>query len=301
MQTPSDWNKLRVFYAAAEAGSFTQAASNLHMSQSSISRQVTSLELELGVLLFQRHARGLILTEQGETLFKTVHSMIEKLDDAYNLLYESRQKLYGRLRVTTTAALGLGWLSHRIHEFSSLYPDIQLQLYLTDTEPDLSKREADCAIQLHQPSQQNLIQLKLFNIHMHIYGSEDYFKKHSKPTQLSDLENHTIISYGDPIPPHLVALNWLESANGFFSPPRQSTLKINNLLALREATIKGLGLCVLPDYIVKDTEGLVQILTDVADIPRFTAYFYYHESLRNSVRMNAFKKFILSKAASWSY
>lgn len=301
MTPPNDWNKLKIFYTTAKAGSFTQAAANMHMAQSSISRQVSNLELEMGVLLFQRHARGLILTEQGETLFNTVAQVIEKLEDAYDCLSESRQKLYGRLRVTTTAALGLGWLSQRIHEFSRLYPDIQLQLYLTDNEVDLGQREADCAIQLLKPHQQDIIQLKLFEIHMHIYASKSYLEQHSELKTLDDLLDHTVISYGEPIPNHLQALNWLETAGGHFTTPHQPTLKINNLIALREATVKGLGLCVIPDYIVKDTEGLVPVLKDVADIPTFKAYFCYHESLRNSVKLNAFKQFLLSKSARWSY
>ena len=87
---PLDWDKLRIFHAAAEAGSFTHAADKLHLSQSAISRQVSSLEQDVGVALFNRHARGLILTEQGEVLFRTAHEVLMKLESAQAKLAPSR-------------------------------------------------------------------------------------------------------------------------------------------------------------------------------------------------------------------
>ena len=101
-----DWDKLRVFHAAAEAGSFTHAAETLRLSQSAISRQVSALEHDVGVPLFHRHARGLVLTEQGEMLFRTAHDVLMKLEAIKTRLTEAKDRPSGVLRVTTTVGLG---------------------------------------------------------------------------------------------------------------------------------------------------------------------------------------------------
>src|SRR5215218_2837719 len=101
-----DWDKLKVFHAAAEAGSFTHAGEHLGLSQSAVSRQVSALETELGVSLFHRHARGLILTEQGDLLFRTAHDVFMKLESARAKLTDSKERPHGELRVTTTIGLG---------------------------------------------------------------------------------------------------------------------------------------------------------------------------------------------------
>ena len=93
-----DWDKLRVFHAAAEAGSFTHAAEKLRLSQSAISRQVSALEADVGVSLFHRHARGLVLTEQGEMLFRTAHDVLMKLENVESLLTEAKNRPSGHFR-----------------------------------------------------------------------------------------------------------------------------------------------------------------------------------------------------------
>jgi len=138
-----DWDKLRVFHAAAELGSFTRAAEALDMSQSAVSRQVSAVERDLNVPLFHRHARGLMLTEHGEILYHAAHDMMIKLDVVRGQLMEARDKPSGTLRVTTTVGLGSTWLTDRMHEFVELYPDISLQLILENEELDLSMRQAD--------------------------------------------------------------------------------------------------------------------------------------------------------------
>src|SRR5690348_442466 len=121
-----DWDKLRIFHAAAEAGSFTHAGEALRMSQSAVSRQVSALEKDLRVALFHRHARGLVLTEQGELLFRTASEIINKLSTAETLLSNTTTKPSGELRVTAPTGLGTVWITQRLREFLELYPDIRI-------------------------------------------------------------------------------------------------------------------------------------------------------------------------------
>lgn len=185
-----DWDKLRIFHSVAEAGSFTRAAEQLNLSQSAISRQVSALEADLGVPLFARHARGLMMTEQGETLYRTVHDVLLKLQSTVSSLTKSTERPTGKLKVTTTVGLGTGWLTSRVHEFLELYPEVQLEINLLDEELDLATRQADCAIRLRQPQQADIIQRKLFTVHFHIYASPEYLNRFGQPMNLEDLDNH---------------------------------------------------------------------------------------------------------------
>ena len=129
-----DWDKLRVFHAVAEAGSFTHAGDTLNLSQSAVSRQISALEEALQVPLFHRHARGLILTEQGESLNRTVREVFAKLAITEALLTESKEKPAGRLKVTTTHGFGSLWLAPRLHMFLEAYPEVTVLLLLDDAE-----------------------------------------------------------------------------------------------------------------------------------------------------------------------
>ncbi len=297
-----DWDKLRIFHAAAEAGSFTHAGETLNMSQSAVSRQVSALERELRAALFHRHARGLVLTEQGELLYRTAQDVFMKLASAEILLSDSRGKPSGDLRITTTVALGTIWLTPRLGEFMSLYPDIRVQLILRDEELDLGMREADIAIRLQPPSQNDLIRRKLFTVHNHVYASLDYVKKHGAPRTLADLDRHRFLVYGGTAPPHLRRLNWLETAGREAGmSPRTATLQINNVLGLMEGVRRGLGIAVLPDYVARDDPRLVAVLDGEEGVPAFDTYFVYPEEMKASKRVDVFRDFMVAKAREWSF
>ncbi len=295
-----DWDKLRIFHAAAQAGSFTHAGESLAMSQSAVSRQVSALEQDLGVALFHRHARGLILTEQGEHLFRTVNDVMLKLEAVRSRLAESSEKPTGPLRLTTTVGLGSTWLTDRIHEFIDLYPDVNLQLILDDEELDLGMREADVAIRLRQPVQPDLIQRRLFTVHMHLYAAPTYLQRFGRPQTLADLDGHRIVSFGVPVPQYLKDVNWLEVAGREPGNPRSAILRINNLLSIKNAITRGIGIAVLPDYMVENDPGLERLLPE-AEVPSFATYFVYPAELKNSARVHVFRDFLISKAQNWSF
>src|SRR3990170_8220884 len=245
-----DWDKLKVFHAAAEAGSFTHAGEQLGLSQSAVSRQVSALEQELAVSLFHRHARGLILTEQGEVLYRTTHEVFMKLEAARAKLTDSREKPNGELKVTTTPGIGVHWLTPRLGEFNDLFPDIRITLITTDEELDLAMREADVAIRLRQPTQPDLIQRKLFSVHFHAYASPEYLKRFGTPRAFEELDKHRLIVLGgSTVPAYLQNRNWLMEVARNGKGPRTATLIINNVLGLLRACQRGLGISLLPDYL----------------------------------------------------
>jgi len=295
-----DWDKLRIFHAVAEAGSFTNAANKLNLSQSAISRQVSGLEHNLGVSLFNRHARGLVMTEQGETLYHTAHDVLLKLDAVQNKLTDSKEKPEGKLRVTTTVALGTSWLTSRIDEFMDLYPDVRLQLLLENEELDLATREADCAIRISQPRQPDLIQRRLFTVHFHIYASPAYVKNYGRPETIKDLDNHRIASFGANAPRYLVDINLLTTIGMSGHHFRKPAIEVNSLIALRKIVESGSAIALLPDYIVDEKHKLVQLLESV-EVPAFDTYFCYTEELRSSAKLKAFRDFLISKSRLWKF
>jgi DNA-binding transcriptional LysR family regulator len=295
-----DWDKLKVFHAAAEAGSFTHAGENLGLSQSAVSRQVSALEHELSVALFHRHARGLILTEQGELLYRTAHDVFMKLEAARAKLTDSRERPHGELRVTTTVGLGINWLTPRLGEFLDLYPDIRVSLITTDEELDLAMREADVAIRLRLPTQPDLIQRKLFSVHFHAYASPEYLKRFGTPRSHEDLDKHRIVLLGGNVPAYLQNRNWLIDVGRDGKGQRVPILSINSILGVLRACQRGLGIAMLPDYLVEENGGLVQLFTDAGAIS-LDAYFVYPEELKSVARIQVFRDFLVSKAQRWHF
>jgi DNA-binding transcriptional LysR family regulator len=293
-----DWDKLRIFHAVAEAGSFTHAGETLNLSQSAVSRQISSLEESLNVALFHRHARGLILTEQGELLYRTAHEVFSKLAMAEAQLTESKDKPKGQLKVTATQAFGSSWLTPVLGEFIELYPDVQVDLVLEDRELDLSMREADVAIRMAPPRQPELIQRHLMTVHLNVYASPAYIKRHGIPKSPEELDSHRIIVYGDDTTkPPVQDIDWLLRAGGKRDTnQRRPILKVNSVYAILRAVQSGLGLASLPEYMAQESTSLVRILPELQG-PRIDSYFVYPEELRSSKRIQVFRDFLLRKVA----
>jgi DNA-binding transcriptional LysR family regulator len=296
MAMTMDWDKLRIFHAVAEAGSFTHAGETLNLSQSAVSRQISALEESLNTALFHRHARGLILTEQGELLYRTAHEVFAKLAMAEAQLAESKDRPKGRLTVTATVALGSTWLAPRMGEFLDVYPDVGVDLILEDRELDLSMREADVAIRMAPPRQPGLIQRHLMSVRMHIYASASYLQKHGEPAKAEDLDQHKIIVYGEEARGPLPGVGWLLQVGAAKDRPRRPVLSVNNIYAIQRAVQSGLGMAALPSYMSQDVQHLVRVLPDLEG-PRIDAFFVYPEELRNSKRIQVFRDFLIRKVA----
>ena len=294
-----DWDKLRIFHTAAESGSFTHAAEKLGMSQSAVSRQISALEDDLRLKLFIRHARGLVLTEVGEQLFRTAHRMHWELQQVETQMTESQDEPTGPLLVTTTVGFGSTWLASRINDFL-LYPAIQLEIKLNDAEMDLAMREADVAIRLHRPNQSEMIQRKLFTVHNHFYASKDYIAQAGAPKTVEDIDNHRIISFGEPVPSYLGDINYLERLGRSEASPRRASLKVNAVYGMMQAARAGIGIAMLPDYVAEGEAALEKVLTGV-EIPAYETYFVYPPALKNSKRVGVFRDFLVGKAREWSF
>ena len=295
-----DWDKLKIFHTVAEAGSFTNASAVLNLSQSAISRQIQSLENELKIHLFERHARGLVLTTNGEYLYKTANEVISKLKDVEATLSDEKDKINGKLTVTTVVSFGTTWLTPRIKEFMTLHPDVEIELIFDDKELDLSTRQADIGIFMRRPKQLNYIQKKLIDLHYHIYGSAKYLEKHGHPKKLSDLNKHNFISYGRGAPSPVFNPDWALKLGTKDNKKRKPVMKVNSVYGLLLAVQSGVGLAALPDYITLNVPNIIKVLPD-GEGPLTETHFVYPQSLKNVGKVKAFRNFLLSKVSEWKF
>jgi len=295
-----DWDKLKIFHAVAEAGSFTSATVTLNLSQSAISRQIQSLEDDLKVKLFERHARGLTLTENGEYVYKTAHEVISKLKEVETSLGDQKNKPSGKITITTVRSFGTHWLTPRIQEFMQLHPEMEVELIFDDKELDLSTRQADIGIFMRRPKQLNYIQKKLIDINYHIYGSNVYLEKFGMPKTVNDLNKHKFISFGRGTPSPVYNPDWAIKIGMKDSKKRKSIMKVNSVMGLLLAVESGVGLAALPDYLVVQSKNLIKVLPKIEG-PITEAHFVYPQSLKNVARVQAFRNFLYSKISEWNF
>ncbi len=293
-----DWDKLRIFHAAAEVGSFTHAGEQLHMSQSAVSRQISTLEADLKVTLFHRHARGLMLTEQGELLNRTVAEVFAKLQTAETLLTDTATKPSGELRITAPIGFGTVWLTQQLREFGELYPDIKVELLLNDDQVDIGMRAADVAIWTREPEQADLIRRPLFQSRVRAFASAQYIRKFGSPQTLAELDRHRIICYSGPPAQHLRAMSWIESAGREGQPPREAVLRVNSVVAIKYAIRASIGIGMIPDYMAEEDTDLVPVLAEIEQ-PTLPLIFAYPEELRNSKKVQLLRDFLVSKTRQW--
>jgi DNA-binding transcriptional LysR family regulator len=297
-----DWDKLRIFHAVASAGSFTHAGQMLTLSQSAVSRQISALEEEITTPLFQRHARGLTLTDEGELLYGAVSDVLARLAEVEEALKNVQEAPRGTLKITASHGIGTYWLLPRLEEFLKECPEVEVHLVMEDRELDLAQREADLAIRMRAPVQADLIQRKLFAVHYHMYATQSYLDGHGTPKTIEDLCNHTIIAYGETAAPEIRDINWLLEVTRRVMKPgcNGRFVRINNVTGILQATEAGIGVAAVPDYVAAERPHLVRVLPDIPG-PTFEVHLVYADALRQSKRVAAFRDFLVRASKDWKF
>jgi len=290
-----DWDKLRIFHTVATAHSFTRAGEMLNLSQSAISRQISGLEASLQTELFHRHARGLLLTEQGEILFRSVSEMLTRLSAVENALLDSKDRPRGPLKITAPMAIGTTWLTPHMKEFVSAYPEIEVSLLVDDRELDLARREADVAIRLFPAKHPDLIQKKITTLQNSAYASNDYLRTYGVPRSKQELPRHKLITFAEMRQP-FAEVNWLLKEVLKLQEDYKPIFRINSLFAMLKAVESGMGIAGLPDYMMQGMPHISKVLPDVTG-PATEVYMIYSMEMRNSKRIKVFKEFLLRKFA----
>ena len=291
-----DWDKLKIFKAVADAGSLTKASKKLHLTQSSLSRQITKLEDELGVTLFHRHARGLMPTHHGDILYDSACRIERLLDDTQEELSRSQTELTGNLRVSAPVTFGTHWLIRKLMYFCGKYPALKVDLSLSDERVDLRQREADVGLRFGFDDDTNLYQRYLCSFRWRLYASQGYLLRGTIKTR-SDLAGHRFINMLEP------SNKWLEQGAQFLKGAAMLAgddphidVQVNDLAGLLEAVRSGLGITALPEFAVTDALPIDAIVPELEG-PEFDLYLVCAPELRDSERIDAFYAFMKDKLA----
>lgn len=293
-----DWDKLRLFTVVADKGSFSEAARTLNMSQPALSRQVRALEEELGLQLLHRHARGTVLTHDGEMLYDRTSDFAKVVESTRRRMSESGDSVRGQLTVTMTMSFGTQWVVPRLERFQEAYPDVELELLLSDENLSVGEGDAEMAVRFNTSAHADDIQRPLMKLAHKLYACPSYLKQHGHPQSLDELDGHRLITYGPHTPDPIKDVNWILTIGRATNEPRKSNLMINNVPGIRRAVTAGLGIAALPEYIVGQTDRIVPILPEVKG-PDFQSYIIYPSALKNARRIKAFRDFLMSEAKAF--
>ena len=294
-----DWNKLKSFYEIAINKSISKASKKMNISQSALSRQIQDLEFDLKTSLFIRHQKGVRLTEQGENLFNTVNQISFSVSDFEKKLIDRKTKPVGKLTISTTIGFGSTWLTPRINKFTDQYPEMEINLLMSDDEVDLFSREADVAVRVKRPTQANLIFKKFVNFHNHIYASSEYLFKFGIPRNVNDLDKHNLICFGSGLPSPISNIDWILKV-GREGSKRRPKFRVNSIYGMSLAVETGAGLASLPDYMVAEKPNLVRVLPNLEG-PSYQTYFVYTEAFKNDRRLEVFRDFLFNEAKDWHF
>ena len=290
------WDRLRLFNIVAQTRNVTEASYILQISQSALSRQMKSLEHELGVKLFYRNSIGISLTKAGLRLSSSVQVLAADIDKTHNQLLEDMDIPSGTLNVTATNAFGALWVAPRMSKFKDLFPDITVALSLRDSEPRVTNFNSDIEIRMTPSLSQDDVQIKLADCRYKIFASEDYILRNGIPKKSSDLDNHKIISYGEDAQPPLDRhrLNWLLTIGKENKRPRKAILEVSSIYGIAKATEVGMGVASLPDWMEFEMIALTEILSQLKG-PEMSITLCFKSELRNDPRIKAFKDFMIKE------
>lgn len=284
-----DWDDLRFFLAVARAGRLTVAARRLGADHATVSRRITALEAALKAKLFERRPQGYALTEHGERLLAKAEAMETEALAASSEIGGADLALSGAVRIGAPDGFGTMFLGPRLARLAQTYPDLEVQLIAMPRLLSLSKREADIAISLAPPKEGKIVARKLTDYRLRLYASRDYVGRAAPVTKVEDLFDHVVVGYIDDMifTPELDYLD--EVAKGL-----RARVQSSNLIAQRNATLAGAGVCVLPDFLAANEPELVCILPDEVSLTR-SFWLIVHADLKDVARVRAIVDFLVKE------
>jgi DNA-binding transcriptional LysR family regulator len=285
------WDNIKIFYHVAKLGSFSAAGEERNISTSALSRKIAQLEDQLKTQLFYRYARGVKLTEAGRCLYAFASLTYENYEIVLGSILKETKTVSGTIRFQSTQGLISHWLLQDLICFKKQYPDINLVLYGSDSQPELDIGQFDVAIRSFLENRNDLIQDPIKTYNLALYASEGYLKEFGFPKTIEDLNNHRLLSFhgnhdfpfGDPDWHLSLGLNQGEFRNAYFSS--------NSSLNLFEAAKAHLGIVTLPKgYPPLKHFPLLEILPGVG--PSYVSYCSYPKHLEDIKKIKVFVDFL---------
>lgn len=281
-----NWDDMKYFLAIAEEGSLSAAARKLKVSQPTLSRRLATLEENSAADLFARNRNGLELTALGEELIEHARHMRDDVHAAERLITGHDSSLKGTVVISCIEIIGVEWLLKISKKLRQAYPGISIEIKIDNEATDLLRREADIALRMFRPQQNDLIAKKTVTLNYSYYASQDYIAKHGKPEVLTDLKHHENI-----MPDEIIMARTSKGRVASGRPTLTPAIRSNSLVALSAAVQKGLGIGACSWFVAHDDPNLVRLFGDFivfsADI-----WLVCHSDLKRSARIRAVYDFI---------
>ena len=241
---------LKIFVEVMRQSSFAAVARERNVDPSSVSRAIAGLERELGIRLFQRTTRKLSPTEAGIIYFQRVEPLIEEMQRAIELATEVSQRPQGTLRVTSSVSFGLKCIVPLLPQFKTIYPDLVIDLWLTDSRLDLVTEKIDLAIRLGQLEDSTLIAQKLMSTKYFICASLDYIRQMGELNYPQDITKHNCLLF--PLSGFRTRWIFKDACGKISTVSVNGDTIISNAIGLRDCAIAGMGLALLPHWLVNE-------------------------------------------------
>jgi DNA-binding transcriptional LysR family regulator len=281
-----EWNDVRYFLAVAREGTLTGAAQRLRTDHTTVGRRLRVLEQTLRAKLFDRSTTGCTLTPQGEKFLEAAEAMESAAISAQSRVEQADLLMSGTVRIGATDGFGTFFLAPRLSELQKEHPRLEIHLLAMPRVYSLSKREADIAVGLAQPSEGRLYSRKLTDYQLGVYGSKQYLAQHAPIESVKGLAAHAFISYVDDVM-YAKELNYIPRIDSAIRPH----LKISNPIAQLKTTISGYGLCVLPCFIADLEPDLQRVLAEEVTLTN-SFWLIMHSEQRGLERVRAVADFI---------
>ncbi len=275
------WDDYRYFLATSEAGSFTKAASDLGVTQSTLSRRIDHLEQQLGVRLFVRSQSGVTLTAEGESILQTAREIEAKILEIQGSLIGSDKRLDGTVRISVTDGLAAYWMTPAIPAFHDRHPGILVAFNCSAEPADAARMETELSFRFREPQEADLIAVRLGALHFVPWASVAYLKRHGLPQGPEDLLSHRLLDHTDYYHDDGDWSSWFALARA----AKLIRYRCNSSSAMLNAIKNGVGIGLLPTYVCEFAEGIVPIALDVRTHSNF--WLVYHAELRETARVRA--------------
>jgi DNA-binding transcriptional LysR family regulator len=273
------WSLLESFVRVADDGSLSRAARRLGTSQPTLSRQIQSLEEQLGVTLFVRHARGLTLTDRGVELLASAREVDSRVDHFLRRATGLRAEPEGSVRISAAEPIAVHVLGPAFRELRRSFAKISLEVVADNSVASLSRREADIAVRMIRPTQLDLVAKRLGSIPIGLYASADYIAAHGQPRGIDDVDGHTLIGFD-------LDDYWLASVAAMGLRPEHFRFRTDSILMQIEAARAGVGVAALHVNLAERHPDLVRVLPAMP-LPPLELWLVVHQDLRSDPAVRA--------------
>lgn len=260
MSNLPDLEALAIFARVVELRSFAAAAGELRMSKGTVSKAISRLEARLGARLFNRTSRRLALTETGARLADRARTMLAEAEAAETEALATSVQPRGLVRLATPMSFGLIEVAPLLPRFLTDFPDVSIDLHMSDESIDLVGMGFDIALRIAALPDSSLVARRVRRVERYVVAAPDYLHRHGRPTHPSHLAEHACLGYAYLPTPE--TWRFVNAAGEEVSVRPSGPLRANNAEALLPALEAGLGLAVQPDFIVRDclATGRLEVL-----------------------------------------